>query len=173
MKLSIKRKLFYVIYNLIAKQLPRTYMPYSLGSGHIRNLIVKNFIDKCGTNLKIQTNVLISPYVEIGNNVQINENVRIRSNVKIGDNVLIAPNVQLISINHEYKDVTIPIKDQGEIKGKIDIADDVWIGTSAIILPDVKLARGAIIGAGAVVTKDVPEYAIVGGNPAQIIKYRN
>lgn len=173
MKLSFKRKLFYLLYNLFAKQLPRTYMPYSLGSRYIRYVMVKNFIDKCGKNLKIQTNVLISPRVEIGNDVEINENVRIRANVKIGNNVLIAPNVQLISINHEYKDITVPIMNQGEKKGRIEIGDDVWIGTAAIILPNVKLSQGAIIGAGAVVTKDVPEYAIVGGNPAKIIKHRN
>ena len=161
------------MYNLFAKQMPRTYMPYSFGSGYIRHLIVKNFIDQCGKNLKIQTNVLISPHVEIGNDVEINENVRIRANVKIGNNVLIAPNAQLISINHEYADLTIPIKNQGEKRGKIEIDDDVWIGTAAIILPNVKVSKGAIIGAGAVVTKDVPEYAIVGGNPAKIIKYRS
>lgn len=173
MKLSFKRKLFYVIYNLFAKQLPRTYMPYSLGSGYIRHVIVNSFIDKCGKNLRIQSNVLLSPHLEIGNDVEINENVRIRANVKIGNNVLIAPNVQLISINHEYKDIAVPIKYQGEKKGRIEIGDDVWIGTAAIILPNVKVSKGAIIGAGAVVTKDVPEYAIVGGNPAKIIKYRD
>jgi maltose O-acetyltransferase len=53
------------------------------------------------------------------------------------------------------------------------IEDDVWIGTRAIILPGVTVHHGSIIAAGAVVTKDVPEYAIVGGNPAKVIKYRN
>ncbi len=53
------------------------------------------------------------------------------------------------------------------------IGDDVWIGTRVIILPGKKIGTGAILGAGAVITKDVPDYAIVGGNPAKIIKYRN
>jgi len=62
MKLSFKRKVCYILYNMIAKQLPRTYMPYSLGSKYIRYYLVKNFIDKCGKNVKIQTGVLLSPF---------------------------------------------------------------------------------------------------------------
>jgi acetyltransferase-like isoleucine patch superfamily enzyme len=57
-------------------------------------------------------------------------------------------------------------------KGPIVIEDEVWIGTRAIILSGVKIGKGAIIAAGSVITKDVPPYAIVGGNPAKIIKYR-
>ena len=52
------------------------------------------------------------------------------------------------------------------------IGDDVWIGSRVIILPGVTIGKGAIVGAGVVVTKDVPEYAIVGGNPAKVIKFR-
>lgn len=172
MKLSLKRKLFYLIYNLVGKNLPRTYMPYSLASQSIRAFLVKKSIIHCGRDLRMESNVLLSPFIEIGDNVEINENVRIRRNVKIGNDVLIAPGVQLISINHEFNDISIPMKNQGEIKGKIEIENDVWLGTNAIVLPNIKIGKGSIIGAGAVVTKDVPAYAIVGGNPARIIKYR-
>jgi acetyltransferase-like isoleucine patch superfamily enzyme len=57
-------------------------------------------------------------------------------------------------------------------KGDIIVGDDVWIGTNAIICSGVKIGQGAIVAAGAVVTKDVPSYAVVGGNPANLIKYR-
>lgn len=172
MKLTFKRKVFYVLYNMFAKQLPRTYMPYSLGSKYIRYFMVKNFINKCGKNVKIQTGVMLSPFIEIGDNCEINENVRIRANISIGDDVLIAPNVQLISINHEYKNKNISINKQGEIEGYIKIQNDVWIGTSAIILPNVILHKGSIIAAGAIVTKDVLEGTVVAGNPAKKIKNR-
>ena len=172
MKFTLKRKFFYLIYNIVGKYLPRTYMPYSFGSKYIRYFLLKNSINRCGKHLIVQSNVLISPFIEIGDNAEINEYVRIRANVKIGNNVLIAPNVQLISINHEFSDITVPINLQGEKKGFIEIGDDVWIGTGAIVLPNLKIGKGSIIGAGAIVTKDVPEYAIVGGNPAKIIKYR-
>jgi maltose O-acetyltransferase len=62
--------------------------------------------------------------------------------------------------------------EQGFYEEKPVVIDDVWIGGHVIILPGVHIGKGAIVGAGAVVTKDVPEYAIVGGSPAKVIKYR-
>jgi maltose O-acetyltransferase len=172
MKLSIKRKIFYLIYNIFAKQLPRTYMPYSLGSKYIRYFFVKNFINKCGKNVKIQTGVLLSPFIEIGDNCEINENVRIRANVKIGNDVLIAPNVQLLSINHSFDMINIPMNLQGETKGFIIIENDIWIGTGVIVLPNTTIKSGTILGAGSIVTKDTEEYSINAGNPSKIIEKR-
>ena len=91
---------------------------------------------------------------------------------------MIAPRVTIVTGNHKFD---IPgmymqqINDSMKTKEDdvdIIIGNDVWIGTRSIILPGVKIGNGVIIGAGAVVTKDVPPYAIVGGNPAKIIKFR-
>lgn len=173
MKLAFKRKFFYLIYNLFGKSLPRTYMPYSLGSKQIRSFLLKHFIDRCGDNVKVENDVLLSPFIEIGDNTQINEYSRVRANVKIGNNVLIAPGVQLLSINHGFQDIDIPMIEQAEVVGSITVDDDVWIGTNAIVLQNVHIGAHAIVGAGAVVTKDVPPYAIVGGVPAKIIGKRD
>ncbi len=172
MSLSIKRKFFYLLYNVCGKYLPRTYMPYSLGSQHIRYFLVKNFINKCGKNVKIQTNVILSPAIEIGDNVDINENTRIRANVTIGNDVLVAPGVTLVATNHSFESIEQPIREQGEVTGKIVIEDDVWLGTNVIVLPNVIVKRGAIVGAGSVVTKDVDNFSIVAGNPAKLIRKR-
>lgn len=103
------------------------------------------------------------------------------SNLKIGDYCSIAPDVTfLLSADHELHCVsTYPFKvkclrekSEGISKGDIIVEDDVWIGYRAIILSGVTIRQGAVIAAGAVVTKDVPAYAIVAGNPAKIIKYR-
>jgi len=64
------------------------------------------------------------------------------------------------------------IEDDIEVKGPMIIGNDVWIGANALILPGVTIGHGAIIGAGSIVTKSVPPYAIVSGNPAEIVKYR-
>lgn len=86
---------------------------------------------------------------------------------------MMGPDVIIITGNHEFNRIDIPMRDQGETRPEsVVIDDDVWIGTRSIILPGVHIEKGAIIGAGAVVTKDVPEYAVVGGNPAKVIKYR-
>jgi len=101
--------------------------------------------------------------------------------LQIGNYVSIAEGVKfLLGGNHYYKSFsTFPFKvkymgNQNEAfsKGKIIVGDDVWLGTDALILSGVKIGQGSIIGAGSVISKDVPPYSIVVGNPAQIIKYR-
>ena len=103
------------------------------------------------------------------------------NNLFIGNYVSIANDVLfIISSDHNYKNIsTFPFKAKcidGEkealSKGDIVVGDDVWIGTRSIILSGVTINQGAVVAAGSIVTKDVPPYAIVGGNPAQVIKYR-
>jgi len=74
--------------------------------------------------------------------------------------------------NHNFDDLEMPINQQGETKKGISIADNVWIGAGCRILDGVKIGTGAIVASGAVVNKDVPDYAIVGGVPAKLIRMR-
>ncbi|EFO3596123.1 acyltransferase, partial [Escherichia coli] len=100
----------------------------------------------------------------------INKNVYIdgRGGVTIGSNVSISPYVRIITASH---DVNCP--NFSLILKPVIIKDYVWICTSSIILPGVTLGYGAIVAAGAVVTKNIPDYAIVAGNPAKVIGYRS
>ena len=103
------------------------------------------------------------------------EGLEIGSYCSIADEV-----VFLLGGNHEYDHITtFPFKvlcfnepREAYSKGKIIVKDDVWIGYRSTILSGVTIGQGAIVAAGSIVTKDVPPYAIVGGNPARIIKYR-
>lgn len=74
--------------------------------------------------------------------------------------------------NHETADTSIPMRLQTAPKLPVTIGDDVWIGANVIILPGIQVGKGAILAAGAVVTKDVPDYTVVGGNPARVLKMR-
>lgn len=103
------------------------------------------------------------------------------SKLEIGNFVSIAPGVKfLLDGNHEintfttypFKVMFLKEKVEAYTKGPIIVKDDVWIGTDALILSGVVIGQGAIIAAGSVVTKDIPPYSVVGGNPAKIIKYR-
>lgn len=94
-----------------------------------------------------------------------------KSKIIIGDNCLISYNVHIRADMHNHS-IGKLIIEQGVEEKDIIIGDDVWIGFGAQILYGVKVGNHAIIGAGAIVTKDVPEYAIVGGVPAEIIKFR-
>ncbi len=113
--------------------------------------------------------------ITIGSNVYINHNVDLiarNGTITIGNYVLVGPFTYMTTANHDYAHPDVPMYFQNYISGDIVIEDDVWIGTKAVILPGVTIGKGAIVGASAVVTKDVPPYAIVGGVPARIIKYR-
>lgn len=162
--------IFKFLYYLFIKNLPNSYFPGGIIFNSIRVFIVKRFI-KMGQGCKIQNNVYLGSNVQIGNYCQINEHVKL-INVCIGDYVLIAPGVTIIGVDHEQKDINIPIALQGEIRKRIVIEDDVWIGTNAIILKGVHIKHGAIIGAGAVVVKNCEEYCIYGGVPAKLLKSR-
>lgn len=110
--------------------------------------------------------------VQIGQHVEINENVFIQG-ATIGDYVMIAPNVVLLNSIHKIDRTDIPIILQGKEHGLSPIIEnDVWIGRNAIIMPGVRISKGAIVGAGAVVTKNVASYTVVGGIPAKLIRKR-
>lgn len=114
--------------------------------------------------------------IRIGFNASFNANVMINARGKgkifIGNNVLIGPNVVLRSSNHAFESLETPVIDQGMKDGQIIIGDDVWIGSNAVILPNCKIGKGAIVAAGAVVTRNVDSYTVVGGVPAKLIKKR-
>ena len=104
--------------------------------------------------------------IKLGNNVFINSNclAMARGGIIIEDDVLMAANVQLLSNNHdEYERQVLTCEE-------IVIKKGAWIGAGASILPGVTVGKYAIVGAGAIVTKDVPDYAVVVGIPAKVIK---
>lgn len=111
--------------------------------------------------------------IEIGDNSGIGVNCQIPANIIIGRDVMMGPEVLIILQNHRFDDLHAPMWRQGyRPAASVVIEDDVWLGARAIVLPGVRIGTGAIVAAGAVVTKDVPPYAICGGNPARIIRYR-
>lgn len=170
------REIFcYVLYHVIAKRLPPSYSRMNFGSKHIRGILVRGFVKKAGKNINVERGAIFSRDITIGDYSGIGENTVIPGRgVRIGNNVMMGPWCIIYTTNHEYGRTDIPMIMQGMKEPEpVTVGDDVWIGGRVIILPGVKVGNGCIIGAGAVVTKDVPDYAIVGGNPARVLKYRN
>jgi len=93
--------------------------------------------------------------------------------VKIGSYFHTGRGLTIFSTNHNYDNASMIPYDEISVDKPVIIKDFVWCGANVTIVPGVIIGEGAVIGAGAVVTKNVPDYAVVGGNPAKIIKYRN
>lgn len=111
--------------------------------------------------------------LSIGNRVELNTvEINAKAGVRIGNDCLIASGTKIWSVNHRFCDPLIPISQQGYEHGRVIIGDDVWICSNAIILPGVTIGQGAIIAAGAVVTKNVAPFTVVGGVPARPIAIR-
>lgn len=116
--------------------------------------------------------------ITIGSNTYIGRNCIFQSahgRIIIGDNVMFGAGVHIHGGNHEIHTVgklMNEIEKLPDSDGIVKIANDVWIGSNAIILKGVSINEGAVIGAGSVVTKDIPAYAIAVGNPCKVIKYR-
>lgn len=122
-----------------------------------------------GVIITNQKMVFIDDYTSIGRNCIFYAGC---GDIRIGKNVMFAQNVIVSTEHHGYENPYIPMIKQKHYGGSVTIDDDVWIGVNVFISPNIKIGHGAIVGANAVVTKNVPSYAIVGGVPATVIKYR-
>ena len=108
--------------------------------------------------------------VLIGDNTHIGLHNTVIGPVSIGKHVITAQGVILSALNHNFKDVFLPICLQGYTTKAIVIEDDVWIGANSVILQGVHVGTHSVVAAGAVVTKDVQPYTVVAGNPAKVIR---
>jgi acetyltransferase-like isoleucine patch superfamily enzyme len=116
--------------------------------------------------------IVRNTHLIMGKDCSINAYAVVSGRITIGDGVRIASHVSLYGFNHGYASTEIPIFQQPHTSLGIVIGDDVWIGAGAVILDGVRIGSHVIVAAGAIVTKDVPDYAIVGGNPAKVLRSR-
>ncbi|NJL49063.1 MAG: acyltransferase [Leptolyngbyaceae cyanobacterium SM2_5_2] len=166
------------------------YNPKSISLGH--RVRVERFVRIL--NFEPDSKILLSDRVIVSQNVEIrvhtqagkNGQIKIGSNtyigpfsylsgeyISIGKNCLIAPYVGIFANNHVFEDPSCPICEQGHTYQGIVIEDDCWIGAGTKILDGVSIGQGSVVGAGSVVTKDLPPYSVAVGVPAKVIKKRN
>lgn len=143
------------IYGSVRMDTP-PYNGFSLG----RNSVVESF---CCINNAMGD-------IIIGDNTRIGLHNTIIGPVTIGNNVNLAQGIVVTALNHNFDDATKRIDEQGVSTKQIKIGNDVWIGANVTILQGVTIGTHCVVAAGAVVTKDVPDYCVVGGVPAKIIK---
>lgn len=155
--------------------------------GHGSYLDENVYIHACPAGVEIGPNTLVMhgavlhvynfrdlphAWIRIGRDSLIGEYsvIRGQGGVTIGDRVYTSPMTQIIAVNHIFDDPNRPFIDQGITAEGITIEDDVWLGSAAVVTDGVHIGQGAVVAAGAVVTKDVPAHSVVGGVPARVIK---
>lgn len=144
------------------------------------NVYIQDYSKIRGKHIEIDDNVFIHENVfirsavriKIGENTTVNRNTCILDSVIIGKDCSIAPNCVIVGSNHNFRDTSKNIKSQGSDIQGIIIEDDVWIAANVTVLDGVTIGKGSVIAAGAVITKSVEPYSIVGGVPAKIIGKR-
>lgn len=172
------RRFYLFLYYGIARHLPKSTAPV-VGkiSRTIRARICRHLFNGECKNINVEQGA----YFGSGKNFTLGKNIGIGKDFKslnrvvmIDDYLMMGEEVLFLGGNHHFDRTDIPMGAQGsDTSTPLHIAGDVWIGARAIVLPGCsRIGHGSIIGAGAVVTKDVPDWAVVGGNPARVIKYR-
>lgn len=174
-KKSIKLLIYYILYYSIGyyMPLPGRWGIIGVMASNIRRSLCKHLFHRTGRKFSVGKNVdfgYLGHLVTLGNHANIGNNCKIKGNGKLilNDHIAMGDDVTIITQDHRYLEESY----EGYNVGDVVIDNYVWIGDRVIILKGVHIGKHAILAAGAVVTKDVPDYAIVGGNPAKIIKYR-
>jgi maltose O-acetyltransferase len=162
------------LYYVLASHLPDLAFPGGGTFNSMRCATLRMVLPRFGARNEIDSRVYIGDGsdVSIGSRCQINRGCRL-NRVSIGDNVMLGPDVFVVGQLHRTDDLGVPMVDQGEYtKEPTAIEDDVWVGARAVIMPGTRVGMGSIVGAGAVVTRDVDPYTVVGGVPAKLIRKR-
>ena len=164
---KLKRKAGALCYYLLAKNMPPSYSGLKVGQTVLRRFCGRLMLERCGKQVNIEKNAYFSPKVTLGDYSGIGVNARIHGECHIGNYVMMGEDCIIITRNHAYGRTDVPMMHQGfEEERPVFIEDDVWVGDRVTILPGVRIGKGSIIGAGAVVTRDVPQNCIAAGVPA-------
>lgn len=169
------RVVAYLLYNLFAKHLPRSYEFGIIGvlSKNMRNILCRIIIKGSPSTIFVERgadfgsgrNLTLKDHACIGENARfIGE-----GKITIGRHAMMGPDVMIITSDHKMKKEGF----DGYVSKDVEIDDYAWIGARVIILKGVKIGKRAVVGAGSVVTKDIPDYAVAGGVPSKVLKYRD
>ncbi len=168
-KKFICRKLYYSF----ARRLPSSEGAHGGIYKRIRYFFASRCLENCGKNVNFEHDARFDSDVSVGDNSGIGIRCLVAGKTVIGNDVMMGPECIFYSRNHAHDRIDIPMNQQGfEEERPITVGNDVWFGARVVVLPGVTIGSHCIIGACSVVTKDVPDYAIVGGNPAGVLRMR-
>jgi maltose O-acetyltransferase len=171
---TARRRLFLLLYYGIGSRLPSSNFPFGSLWRSLRASLCHGLFASAAKRINVESNVFVADgrYVTLGSGSGLGRGSQVFGAI-IGENVMVGPEVVFLKDNHCYDDPAVPMQSQGRTQVALPVVEDgAWIGQRAMILPGRRVGEGAIVGAGAVVTRDVPAFEIVGGNPARSIGRR-
>ncbi len=162
-----------LLYNTLAVHMPLSNSRFSFGARRLRAYCARRMLTQCGKHVNVERHARFGRGVTLGDDSGIGVNASVGEGTRIGRDVMMGPECIIYTTTHRYDRTDIPMRAQGQTPvNPVTIEDDCWLGSRVTIMPGVTLGHGCVVGAGAVVTRDVPPCAVVGGVPAKIIKYR-
>lgn len=164
-----------LLYYLVARHLPASNTRFTGWTEPLRRAVCKGLFRTCGERVNIEHGAYFGDgsLIDIGDDSGLGVDCQIYGRVTLGRDVMMGPEVIMITRNHGFTQADRPMRLQpDDPEQPIVIGNDVWIGTRVILLPGVTVGDGAVVAAGSVVTRPVPSRAIVGGNPARLIRFR-
>jgi maltose O-acetyltransferase len=142
----------------------------------LRRMFLPRWLGACGANPIFHTNIRITnpEKLRIGDACAFADGTFFTAGggITIGNYVATGPDVKIWSVNHRFENPDIPWMEQGYEYNPVFIEDDVWLGASVFVKPGVRIGKGSIISAGTVLSKSVPAYSIVAGNPGRVVGWR-
>lgn len=140
----------------------------------VRAFFARRICASAGKEINVERGAIFSTKVTLGDRSGIGLNCELHGEVHIGNDVMMAPECIFYTVGHQTSRIDIPMRLQGETSLQpIYVGNDVWFGRRVMVMPGAHIGDGCVIGAGAVVTGEIPPYSIACGVPARVIKYRN
>lgn len=142
---------------------------------YLRYQCCRHIFLECGRNVNVERGAYFASgsRLRIGNNSGLGINCHVPGDIVIGENIMMGPNCYIFGANHAFDRIDIPIIEQGFEAAKMTvIGNDVWIGRNVCFTPGRTVKQGTVIAAECVLSKDFPEFSVVGGNPSRVIKVR-
>lgn len=172
---TLSRMAATAVYLALARHLPWSPRPGGAASRRIRARLARLMLDECGRDVNVEHGAWFGSGrgIRLGDRSDIGMDALVIGPLDVGRDVMMGPRCILLSSSHAFASVDVPMNRQGFLDDRpIVIEDDVWVGAGTIVLPGVRIGTGSIVGAGSVVTNDVPPRTVVAGNPARVVRSR-
>lgn len=172
---NLTKRLLLVFYYAFLQFIPGHKFPGGRLGYRARRVVARRVFVHCGDNVVVRPRSYFGDgsRLSLGSRSQLGPNSSLAGPITIGSDVLMGSDVMMMATTHEYRSTDVPIMAQGAGEERpIIIGDGVWVGSRCIILPGVVVGDHSIIGAGSVVTKSFPDFSVIGGNPAKLLKSR-